>query len=104
MSDFSIPELIPSKQEWLDAVLADFDSFLKDHADCERASIQIVGLLKLSKSTTNMYSKPFTPFSIDNAAAATITNRTNKLGINTLLAFSRPDLIPFETTKTPPRP
>ncbi|MFT5885765.1 MAG: tRNA-(ms[2]io[6]A)-hydroxylase [Arcticibacterium sp.] len=25
-----------SSQEWLDAVLADFDSFLQDHADCER--------------------------------------------------------------------
>jgi tRNA-(ms[2]io[6]A)-hydroxylase len=27
---------IPSKQEWLNAVLNDFDSFLQDHADCER--------------------------------------------------------------------
>ncbi len=27
---------VPSKQAWLDAVMADFDSFLKDHADCER--------------------------------------------------------------------
>jgi tRNA-(ms[2]io[6]A)-hydroxylase len=27
---------IPSKQEWIDAVMADFDAFLKDHADCER--------------------------------------------------------------------
>ncbi len=27
---------IPSKQEWLNAVMADFDSFLQDHADCER--------------------------------------------------------------------
>lgn len=26
----------PSKQEWLDAVMADFNSFLQDHADCER--------------------------------------------------------------------
>lgn len=25
-----------SSQEWLDAVLQDFDSFLQDHADCER--------------------------------------------------------------------
>lgn len=25
-----------SKQEWIDAVMADFDSFLQDHADCER--------------------------------------------------------------------
>lgn len=33
---FDIPQLIPSKQEWLDAVLGSFDSFLKDHADCER--------------------------------------------------------------------
>ena len=27
---------IASSQEWLDAVLSDFDSFLQDHADCER--------------------------------------------------------------------
>ncbi len=27
---------IPSKPEWLAAVLDDFDSFLQDHADCER--------------------------------------------------------------------
>ncbi len=33
---FEIPSLIPSKKEWLLAVLADFDNFLKDHADCER--------------------------------------------------------------------
>ncbi len=26
----------PSKQEWLDAVMEDFDSFLQDHLDCER--------------------------------------------------------------------
>jgi tRNA 2-(methylsulfanyl)-N6-isopentenyladenosine37 hydroxylase len=25
-----------SKQEWIDAVMADFDAFLQDHADCER--------------------------------------------------------------------
>lgn len=25
-----------SKKEWIDAVMNDFDSFLKDHADCER--------------------------------------------------------------------
>jgi len=25
-----------SKKEWIDAVMADFDSFLQDHADCER--------------------------------------------------------------------
>lgn len=28
--------IVPSKKEWLDAVMADFDTFLKDHADCER--------------------------------------------------------------------
>ena len=27
---------IASSQEWLDAVMGDFDSFLQDHADCER--------------------------------------------------------------------
>ncbi|MDH3648871.1 MAG: tRNA-(ms[2]io[6]A)-hydroxylase [Saprospiraceae bacterium] len=26
----------PSSSDWLDAVLSDFDSFLQDHADCER--------------------------------------------------------------------
>jgi len=25
-----------SKQEWIDAVMSDFDAFLQDHADCER--------------------------------------------------------------------
>ena len=28
--------LTPSPQAWLEAVLADFDHFLQDHADCER--------------------------------------------------------------------
>ncbi|TVQ49582.1 MAG: tRNA-(ms[2]io[6]A)-hydroxylase [Saprospirales bacterium] len=28
--------LVPSKKEWVDAVISDFDEFLKDHADCER--------------------------------------------------------------------
>ena len=27
---------VPSKKEWLDAVLNDFPAFLQDHADCER--------------------------------------------------------------------
>ncbi len=27
---------VPSSPEWLDAVMSDFDSFLQDHADCER--------------------------------------------------------------------
>ncbi|MCB0641774.1 MAG: tRNA-(ms[2]io[6]A)-hydroxylase [Phaeodactylibacter sp.] len=27
---------VASRPEWLDAVLADFDAFLQDHADCER--------------------------------------------------------------------
>ena len=27
---------IPSSQEWINAVMQDFDSFLQDHADCER--------------------------------------------------------------------
>jgi tRNA-(ms[2]io[6]A)-hydroxylase len=26
----------PSSQQWLDCVMADFDTFLQDHADCER--------------------------------------------------------------------
>ncbi len=27
---------VPSSQEWIDAVMSDFDAFLQDHADCER--------------------------------------------------------------------
>lgn len=27
---------IPSKKEWIDAVMSDFNTFLQDHADCER--------------------------------------------------------------------
>ncbi len=27
---------VPSKPEWIEAVMSDFDSFLIDHADCER--------------------------------------------------------------------
>lgn len=27
---------VPSKKAWIDAVMADFHSFLQDHADCER--------------------------------------------------------------------
>jgi tRNA-(ms[2]io[6]A)-hydroxylase len=27
---------VPSKQEWIDAVMADFPAFLQDHIDCER--------------------------------------------------------------------
>ncbi|MEP1095998.1 MAG: tRNA-(ms[2]io[6]A)-hydroxylase [Cyclobacteriaceae bacterium] len=33
---FRIKLNVPTKSEWVDAVLADFDSFLQDHADCER--------------------------------------------------------------------
>ncbi len=36
MSNYTISELTPSKKEWIDAVLNDFDAFLRDHADCER--------------------------------------------------------------------
>lgn len=34
--DFKVNELHASSEEWLNAVLNDFDTFLKDHADCER--------------------------------------------------------------------
>ena len=33
---YAIDLKVPSSEEWLRAVLNDFDSFLKDHADCER--------------------------------------------------------------------
>lgn len=32
----NIPLSYPSPPEWIQAVMADFDSFLQDHADCER--------------------------------------------------------------------
>lgn len=33
---FRIDLTVPSKKEWVDVVMSDFDSFLQDHADCER--------------------------------------------------------------------
>lgn len=27
---------VPSRKEWIEAVISDFDAFLQDHADCER--------------------------------------------------------------------
>ena len=33
---FRIDLTVNSKKEWVEAVMADFDSFLQDHADCER--------------------------------------------------------------------
>lgn len=33
---FRIDLTVPSKKEWVNAVLSDFNSFLQDHADCER--------------------------------------------------------------------
>lgn len=33
---FRIDLAVSSKQEWIEAVLNDFDAFLQDHADCER--------------------------------------------------------------------
>lgn len=33
---FRIDLTVPSKKEWVEAVTNDFDSFLQDHADCER--------------------------------------------------------------------
>lgn len=36
MDDFKVKDLQASSDEWLEAVLGDFDEFLRDHADCER--------------------------------------------------------------------
>ncbi len=36
MSYYNLTPLTASKKEWLNAVLNNFESFLKDHADCER--------------------------------------------------------------------
>ncbi len=33
---FRIKLNVPTRKEWTEAVLADFDAFLQDHADCER--------------------------------------------------------------------
>lgn len=33
---YSIDLKVPSSKDWLTAVMADFNSFLQDHADCER--------------------------------------------------------------------
>ncbi|MEM0940908.1 MAG: tRNA-(ms[2]io[6]A)-hydroxylase [Bacteroidota bacterium] len=33
---FRIDLTMPSKKEWVDAVIGNFDLFLRDHADCER--------------------------------------------------------------------
>lgn len=33
---FRIDLTVDSKKEWVEAVMADFDAFLQDHADCER--------------------------------------------------------------------
>lgn len=33
---FRIDLNVPSRKEWVETVLSDFDSFLQDHADCER--------------------------------------------------------------------
>ncbi len=33
---YSIDVKVPSSQAWLEAVMGNFDEFLKDHADCER--------------------------------------------------------------------
>ena len=33
---FNVNPLVKSSKEWLNAVLNDFDLFLRDHADCER--------------------------------------------------------------------
>lgn len=36
MIQYKIELAVPSSQAWLETVLDDFDSFLQDHADCER--------------------------------------------------------------------
>jgi len=43
---YSTDLYVKSSQEWLDAVMNDFDSFLQDHADCERkASAMAMSLI-----------------------------------------------------------
>ena len=36
MTQYKVELAVPSSQAWLDSVMNDFDSFLQDHADCER--------------------------------------------------------------------
>ena len=43
---YSVEVLSASPQAWIDAVMSDFDSFLQDHADCERkASAMAMSLI-----------------------------------------------------------
>ena len=43
---YSIEVKAESSKEWIDAVMADFPSFLRDHADCERkASAMAMSLI-----------------------------------------------------------
>ena len=43
---YSVEVVSQSSQAWIDAVMADFDSFLQDHADCERkASAMAMSLI-----------------------------------------------------------
>lgn len=42
----SLDPVVPTSQEWVDAILSDFDSFLIDHCDCERkASGMAMGMI-----------------------------------------------------------
>ena len=48
MARKSVELLAATPQEWIEAVLADFDAFLIDHANCERkASALVMSLVRL---------------------------------------------------------
>ncbi|MEQ9405029.1 MAG: tRNA-(ms[2]io[6]A)-hydroxylase [Cyclobacteriaceae bacterium] len=55
---FRIDLTVPSKKEWIAAVMNDFDSFLQDHADCERkASAMALSLVAKYPNRTEIISE-----------------------------------------------
>jgi len=53
---------VASSQEWVQTVLNDFDTFLKDHADCERkASSMAMSFVAKYPDRTEISQSLFTP-------------------------------------------
>lgn len=55
LKDFFIPLQTQTPKAWIDAVLANFDAFLQDHADCERkASSMAMSLIYRAPNRTEI--------------------------------------------------
>jgi tRNA-(ms[2]io[6]A)-hydroxylase len=55
LKDFLIPLQTQTPKAWIDAVLANFDAFLQDHADCERkASSMAMSLIYRAPNRTDI--------------------------------------------------